>query len=223
MTTYGTDITAAAGTNQNKQKIKVQNNVEFNGTATIIKTCDWAERSTLLPTLNSAHPTLGASYILTDTDVEELPGGICKATLTYTCQYNSIPSTSYIEQTSQEKIKIQFHPDFNTWITSNPGVWDPVAEAFTNPGLVSGVSMYGVEDFVVGNTTVTMTEYFSSMPSSNHTNIGMLQVPESSYGTSANWLIIGSTRQQQGYYWVRETTFLYSAVPYNTNIYTTVT
>jgi hypothetical protein len=74
----------------------------------------------------------------------------------------------------------------------------------------------------VGTTTVTKTEYFDSMPSDNFSNIGKLQSPASAYGDATNWMVMSSTKQQQGYFWVRVTMYQYSAVAYNSQIYSTV-
>jgi hypothetical protein len=217
MQSYGADITAAVVTNQNKQTIKVTNNVEFNGTAVILITCDWNDRSTLVPTINSPHPTL-TGYWLTTVDAEEMPGSICKATLTYTAQYNSLPATTFIEESSSYRESITQHPSFSSWASQ----YNQELGMFPPGTIISGQNFGGVSDYIVGTTTVTMTEYFDSMPDSNHTLIGQLEVPNEAYGEATNWMITGSTRQQQGYFWIRVTVFQYSAIGWNTQIYTTV-
>ena len=214
---YGTDITENLVTNQNKIAVKVTNNVEFNGVAEIIVTCDWNDRGTLIPVINSVHPTL-TGYWLTAINAEELPGSICRATLTYTAQYQTLPATTYVEQTSTQQVDIRLHPNFSDWVS----YWDATNEEFPQGTIISGQNFGGVKDFIVGSTTITMTEYFESMPASNHGHIGKLQCPNEAYGTAANWLIVGSTRQQQGYFWIRETVFEFSAIGWNTQIYSTV-
>ena len=204
-------------TNQNKQTIKVTNNVEFNGTAVIIMTCDWADQSSLVPSINSPHPTL-TGYWLTTVDAEELPGSVCRATLTYTAQYNSLPATTYVEETSSYRENITQHPSFSTWASyysQDLGMFPPGT-------IISGQNFGGISDYIVGTTSVTKTEYFDSMPSDNFTNIGMLQSPASEYGEDANWMVMSSTKQQQGYFWIRVTIYQYSALAYNSQIYSTV-
>jgi hypothetical protein len=217
MHTYGTDLTAAVVTNKHKQTVRVSNNSEFNGTAVIEITCDWNEQGTLVPTINSPHPTL-TGYWLANIEAEELPGSICKATLTYTAQYQTLPATSYREETSSETVDIRLHPSFNSWAS----YWDDDLGTFPQGTVISGQPFGGVRDFYVGTTTVTKTEYFDSQPSDEFTNIGKLQTPNGAYGSASNWLVISSTKEMQGYYWIRVTQYLYSAVGWNTLIYQSV-
>jgi len=209
LTSYGTDITAAAVTNQNKQSIAVSNNYEFNGTAVVIQTVDYNDQS-LLPSINASHPTL-AGYILTTLETEQLPGGICRANLTYTNHFQSLPSTTYVEQASIQEAPIQEHPSFSTWVSA--GYWDSTNNVFTSTS-----PFYGVSSFRLASANVIKTEYFDSQPSSRFSNLTQLEMPDGSYpGTAVNWMIIASNRRQYNANWTRETNYEYGN--WNTGIY----
>jgi len=199
--------------NTESQELAVTNNTNFNGVYTVVLTCDWGSIGTYLPAPNSAYPS-NSNYLLTNSKVERLAGDLAKLNLTYTAQYDSLPTTTVVEQSSQERAPIEQHPNYATW-QADPTKWDSV-----NKVLIGNKA--GITDYIVGTTTVTKTEYFSSQPSSNRANIGKLQSPGSGYSESHGWLVIGTNRAQQGIFWVRVTTYLFSAVGFDTDIYSAV-
>jgi hypothetical protein len=214
MKSYGT-IT------EQKQPLKIEfssstangaSSVNTAGTITVTKTCDWASRASYTPALQSAYPT-DSLYLLISAAQEQLPAGLCKITLTYQATSTATPDTTYVEQSSQENVSIQEHPDFEDWAAD----WDEENQRFK-----SGTSKYGITSYVKGTTTVTKTAYSTSKPSSERDSIGKLESPGGSYGSSANWLLIGANRSKQGAFWIMQKTYLYSAVAYNSDIYSAV-
>lgn len=212
MDTYGT-IPDGGIINANKYEKIVSNNLNVNGSITQTITCDWSDIDSNTPALSSYY-TGSTTYILTSVTQEELPASLAKITLTYTAQYDSLPATTVVEQNSMERVAIQEHPSFSSWSSE----WDNTAGAF-----IPSSSKYGITDYVTGSTTATLTEYFESKPGNNGAHIGKLQYPGGDcIGDATNWLVIGSNRQQQGIFWVRVTTYQYSAKAWNSDIYSTV-
>lgn len=180
-----------------------------NGVITQTITCSWDDKDTHTPSLNSEHPE-NSNYTLQAATQERIPGDLCKITLTYATDFDELPDTTVVEQSSQEQVDIREHPNFGDWSAE----WDAEAEAF-----LPSSSKYGISSYIKGTTTVTVTEYFASKPASRRNDIGTLDSPSVDYGSAENWLIIASTRQQQGTFWTRQTTYLWSAKPWNADIY----
>jgi len=184
-------------------------NFSTSGSVTEEITCAWTDRATNTPALFAAWAT-DATYLLTEAIQEQLPLGLCKITLTYTAAATSVPATSYSEQTSQVEEPIQTHPSFSSWAAD----WDDTAQAF-----IPSSTKYGITSYVKGTTTVTKTEYYNSRPSKGFANVGKLQTPGGDYTESGQYLIIGCSRSQQAALWLLTTVYQYSAVAYNTDIY----
>lgn len=201
METYGT-LTEIV--NQN-----VYDRTEAGFTITITKTCAWADRDTYTPAIGTAHPTATA-YTLSTAKQEQQKGGLCQITLTYFAANDSLPAKTAVEQTSQIEVPIQEHPDFASWAAD----WDSENQRF-----LASSDKAGITSYIKGSTTVTVTEYFSSKPASPFEDVGTLDSPGADYGSADNWLVIGATRQKVGNYWTVERVHLYSAVPYNPDVY----
>ena len=209
MNSYG-NIPTGGITNSRKFSKSVSNNTNVSGAITVTITCDYAAKDTNTPSLNSVYAA-GSNYLLTNVEQERIAGDLARITLTYTAAYDSLPATTVVEQTAQMEVDIREHPHFNDWSDE----WDSVAGEFKPSS-----SKYGIKSYIAGCTTVIKTEYFSSIPSSGHDSVGKLASPATGYGSSDNWLVIGCTRQQQNNFWTKQTTYLYSAKAYDSDIYT---
>lgn len=207
MNEYGTLTVQKNG--QVEQSTISSNFQQIAGTITVVQTCDWADRYTYVPTLSSANPD-NAAYLLTNYTIEEITGNLAKINLIYTAQAETLPATTAVEQSSQVEVDIREHPSFSDWSAE----WDS-----TNQQFLPTSTKYGITSYIRGTTTVTITEYFWSKPSSNRGNIGKTQSPGGDFGDGTNWLVIGSTRQLQNNLWTRVTTYLYSATAWNADIY----
>jgi len=184
-------------------------NTNQGGGIIVTRTCDWDDRDSNTPSLLSAYAG-GSPYLLVNVDRRKLPNNLAQIVLTYNATVNAVPDSSYVEQSNQIEVDIREHPHFNDWADD----WDNEAEAF-----VPGSSKYGIKSYIKGSTTVTRTDYFNSKPASAKGDIGKLESPGTGYGSSANWLLVGANRAKQGNFWVMQKTYLYSAVAYNSDIY----
>ena len=214
---YGT-LTSVTNSNKITVTSQTQNGASSVNTGAIqvvTLTCQWADRATYVP--NPFTPlSSGSPFLLTNADLEELPGGLCKITLTYTASAQSLPATTYTEQSSQVEEPIQTHPDFADWADE----WDSTANG-GNGAFLPSSDKRGITSFIKGSITVTVTTYSDSKPSFSGSTVGTLASPGSDYGSADNWLIIGSNRSLQGYFWVTTTQYLYSPQAYNSDIYST--
>ncbi|MBE2181508.1 MAG: hypothetical protein IAE97_13665, partial [Chthoniobacterales bacterium] len=124
----------------------------------------------------------------------------------------SVPTTTYDESTSYVELDIRQHPD---WDSTFKDDWDSAKGEFKPES-----EYFGISSYIVGSTTVTKTEYFSTEPASRYSVVGKLEAPGGGYSGSNNWLIIGGNRRKigEGLY-SRETVYLYSAKGYNSDIY----
>lgn len=204
MQEYG-DILSSAQT----EKVVYEKTAAGNRkTVTLI--CDWDFRASNTPSLGSTSESLP----LISASQEQIPGNLCRITLIYETNNQdpeSLPSTTYDEQTSMVELPIQQHPSFGSWSSQ----WDDEKGEFK-----SDSSKYGITSYIVGSTTVTKTEYFGSQPSSRYSEVGSLEAPGGGYGDSSKWLIIGGGRRKLGDgLYCRETVYLYSAKAYDADIY----
>ena len=210
-TSYGT-LTSL--TNNTKITITSQtqngtSSVNTGGIEVVTIMCDWTERATYVPAPLSPLSS-GSPFLLTNAEIEQLPASLCRITLTYSASAQSLPSTTYSEQSSQVEEPIQTHPDFADWADE----WDS-----TNQQFLPSSSKYGITSYIKGSITVTVAVYSSSKPSFGGSNVGTLASPGSDYGSADNWLIIGSNRSLQGSWWVTTTQYLYSPQAYDSDIY----
>jgi len=115
-TSYGT-LTSL----QNNTKITITSQTQ-NGTSSVITggievvtiICDWTAKDTYVPAPLSPL-TSGSPFLLTNAEIEQLPASLCKITLTYSASAQSLPTTTYSEQSSQVEEPIQTHPSFSDW------------------------------------------------------------------------------------------------------------
>lgn len=198
------------------QKIQITSNLpngssSFNTGGTKVKTivCRWVDREDNTPAPQTPFED-GSPYLLTDATQEQMQGGFCRLTLTYTASYTALPDTTYSEQTSQLEVPIQEHPNFADWEDD----WDETEKAFK-----PGTDKYGITSYIKGSSTVTKVEYFSSRPSHRFDDVGTLDTPGGDYTGSNHYLIIGATRSKQGNFWTVTTTYQYSKVEFNSDIY----
>jgi len=211
MNTYGT-LTSV--TNNTKEVFSTTTN---NGTSnstlsavfTVTVTCDWEDRTSYTPALNSAYPS-DSAFIATTVERNQKSAGLCEIVTTYTSPATTLPDTTYAEQSSQVEVDIREHPNFSDWADD----WDDDNERF-----VLSSDKAGIKSYIKGTTTVTVTTYYNSKPSSDRNNIGKIQNPGSDYSGTNNWLLVGCNRSKQGPIWVMAKTYLYSAKAWNTDIY----
>jgi len=159
----------------------------------------WTDGTGDLPASGTAIGTMR----LASATKKRLDGNIGEITETYTEQGGGyvgagVPETTWSENSSQMEVDIKLHPNYDE-------AWEE--------------DKAGVDSYIVGTTTVTKSEYFTSKPSSDRSSLGTRRSPGGDYGSSANWLLIGSNRTKQGEYWVRSNTYLYSELPWDNDIY----
>lgn len=197
MNIYGTFTTVRTSL---KTELTINSQLVTSGVITESWQCATSDLATHVPAVNTTYPT-NANYILTNASVRNLTAALSEYTLTYATNFDSLPSTTVIEQSSREDIPIKDNPHYDdSWATSKAGV----------------------DHYIGGTTTVTVTEYFDSQPSSNRAHIGKIQSPGGGYSEENGWLVIGTNRQQQGIFWMRVTTYLFSAIGWDTDIYDAV-
>lgn len=190
--------------------------VQSIGTVTAELDCLYADIATYIPAQFSSCPISGFSnYQLINAVAEQRDLATAVIKLTWQ-SYTGVPSSQYTEQTGYTEEDIQNHPDFDTWDGSGWVVRD-------DNGLFAGFTdesgMAGITFFVIGTLTVIKKEYFTSKPSAGYSTIGQTSSPGSDYDGSGNWLILGATRGAEGFFWTMTTTYKYSAVEFNTNVY----
>lgn len=93
---------------------------------------------------------------------------------------------------------------------------------FENRVFRSGTPYVGLENYVVGTVSVTVTTYHRSAPSDPYAEIGTIQIPGHGYTDANKWLLIGTSRREEsnGEYWSLAKTYQYSALGWNTDVYT---
>lgn len=206
--------TLTSVTNQTKEVFATQttngsSSNTLSGTVTKTITCNWSERTTYTPALNSAYPD-DSTFTASAIERTQKTGGLCEIVITYTAPATSLPATAYIEQTSTMEVDIREHPNFSDWASD----WDSENNEF-----LPSSTKYGIKSYIKGTTTVTVRSFYTSKPSSDRGNIGTIQNPGGDYTGTNKWLLTGSNRSQQGPLWVKENTFLYSAKDWNEDIY----
>jgi len=184
-------------------------NSTLSGQVVVTITCNYADRASYTPALNSFYPD-DSTFIATSVERNRKPGGLCEIVTTYTAPATELPDTTYTEQSSQIEVDIREHPNFSDWADD----WDDDNERFKLSS-----SKAGIKSYIKGTTTVTVRSYYNSKPSSNRSDIGKIQNPGSDYSGSSNWLMIGSNRSKQGPIWVKENVYLYSAKAWDSDIY----
>jgi len=162
-----------------------------------------------VPALGTSYGSPYANALLTDATVEDLKTGLSKVTLTYTAQSNSTPPTTFAETSSQTEAPITENANFSTFAQ----YWD-----YGNNTWYS-YSPKKILNYIAGSSQITKTEYFTSMPSSDRDNIGTIQAPGGPYSGDNNFLLVGSNLRLQGFFWVKESIFLYSPAGWDTDFY----
>lgn len=211
MRTYGTFTSVQNGTKEvfTTTTANGTSNNQLGGQIVVTVMCAWSDRMTYTPALNSAYPD-DASFLATNIERNQKPGGLCEIVTTYTAAATSVPDTTYTEQSSQIEVDIREHPNFSDWSDD----WDDENERFKLSSDKAGIKSY-----IKGSTTVTVTSYYTSKPSTDRDNIGKRQTPGGDYGSADNWLLVGCNRSKQGTLWVMQKTYLYSAKPWSEDIY----
>ena len=195
---YGVNLGTVTG--KTKQTFVSTNSIVSNSSFTQTITCLWTDRLTNTPNINSLYPTNNHFY-LQQAEHVELDAGLCEITLTWATDFDVFPADTAVEQSSQQEVPIQEHPNFSDWSSD----WDA-----SNNQFLSTSTKYGISSYLKGTTTVTVTEYFYSQPNTKMADIGCTEMPMGTWpGSAQNWLIIASTRQQQNQNWTRQTTYLY--------------
>jgi len=179
-----------------------------------VKTVEKVHDSASVPTHTIG--TVVSGLRLSDFQNEPYGGGFTKQTVTYTGADSeslpAIPTTTYESQGTMVELDIRQHPDWDTKFKTH---WDDAKGEFKLTSEYRGITSY-----IVGSVTVTKTEYFSSQPTDRYSSIGTLEVPGGGYSGTNKWLIIGTARRKVGEgLYSRETTYLYSAKGFSTDLY----
>jgi hypothetical protein len=173
----------------------------------------WTDRATYTPAQFTACPDY-PNFLLTNATQEMRLLGMCHITLTYQASYSATPATQYTEQNGSMDIPIEEHPDFDDW--ADEELFDDNGQFI---GFIDTSDKYGVTSYIGPTSIVTKKEYFTSEPTDERGTIGQTQNPGRDYEGDTNWLIIGSSRALEGLFWTRTTTFRWSAVDWNADVY----
>jgi len=213
--TYGTIPTSRKNTRitYSSQLSNGTSSVNTAGTLEEDLECLWADIATNTPAPFSTHPVY-TSFILVSAEPQMRLLGMANIHFVYQCSYTGTPSTQYTEQNSSTQAPITEHPSFDDWAAD---------EIFDDNGQFIGFSQssdkFGIESYIVPASIVTKKEYFTSEPPDERGNIGKTQNPGRDYSGDDNWLVTGSTRALEGLFWTRTTTYEWSAVAWNSDIY----
>jgi len=118
--------------------------------------------------------------------------------------------TTYSESAAAAVVPITQHPDFET--LSGTHGYDPTI------GLLG--DRFGINIWYKPSVQVTKREFSTSNLTSRFEDIGTLETPGGGYGGANKWLVVGTTRSKAPDGNTRETTYLHSAEPWPTDIYT---
>lgn len=192
-----------------REELDSSNANVVNGAVIEVYKCKWAERGSYIILPNTAHPTF-SGYVSKKCTAERLPGGLCEIQVSYATNYKELPDTTYVEQSGIIQESIKNHPKFSEYASD----WDEATGDFK-----PGTPKYGITTFAVGTRSVTKTEYFTTKPSDRTSSIGKIENPGSDYSDAGHWLITESNRIQQDSFWIRQTSYLYSAILWDTDFY----
>jgi hypothetical protein len=179
----------------------------------------------------------GAGYILSNYTTETIPGNLAKITLTYSVLSAYSPDPTGNEQTSTKQVSITEWSKFTDASLGAGTGASPLNGAIfdINPdtGIVDANSPFlkwgpgspyiGNDTFEVASILYTYTEYSTSEFSSDSALVGTIQTPDAapSLGSGGNWLLIGSNRGKNGYFYSLANTYQSSVPGWNTTIYGT--
>jgi hypothetical protein len=192
--------------------------INTGGTVTIEFDCLWTDYASNVPAQFSVCPLSGfANFLLVNSQIEMRPLAMAHITLTFQASYSATPPTQYTEQNGTTEEDIQNHPSFGTWVSNGWVIFDEngVFQGFTQDSGKAGVTSY-----IVGTKTVIKKAFFSSKPSDASDTQGKTSSPGLDY--TGSWLVIGSVRGLEGIWWTQTTTYKFSAVTWDSDIYPAV-
>lgn len=213
-------MTGALPTAQQKQVVtftgtlpKGSVGASAGGKVVVEKVCQYADRAANTPALFSAFAD-DSNYKLTEVR-QERQNTLCKITLTYTYDVTadaistlSTPATTYVEQSSTIEAPITQHPKWKD------GTWNEEFNA-TKDGFLPSSDKHGIESYLVGTCTVTVTNYSITKPSSLRGSIGTIQDPGGDFTGESKWLLIGANRTKQGGFWAHSKTYLFRPIAWS--------
>lgn len=194
----------------------------------------WASWYSTAPKLGSKHPQY-PDATLRSRDVRQIdPGFLCDVTLNYRFdrpdepdpndpdfpQQNSgtLPPPRYAENAATFTVPIELHPAFANVSNADRGI---IEKYFANPTEalpeltgdaldLFNRKLRGVNSYIVGSVTESVTTYYWSKPASVSEVVGQ---------RSGNWLTISGSVQREGVYWSRTITRQFSDDGWDSTIY----
>ena len=217
-TNYGTLTTAPKNVKIRftSQSSNGTSSVNTGGTCVQEFDVEWNSAAAFIPAQFTPLPSPYENFFLIDSLQEMTPAGMAHIVLTYQASYYGTPPTQYTEQNGSMDVPITEHTDFDTWDSNGWVLYDDNGQFL---GFTQESGLYGVESFIAATSIVTVKAYFTSEPTDLRGNIGTTQNPGRDYEGDANWLIIGSSRALEGYFWSQVTTYRWSATAWNSLIY----
>ena len=134
-TAYGINLGTVNG--KTKETFVSTNSFVANGSFTQTITCLWTDRTTTAPAINSLYPA-NQHYYLQQIENVELDAGLCEITLTWVTDFDVLPPATAVEQSSQQEVPIQEHPNFSDWSSD----WDAANNQFISTSTKYGISSY---------------------------------------------------------------------------------
>ena len=184
-----------------------------------------------LPDIGQAPEEFPLCGFVSATARQITPGVLCEVQALFqqitSATGDSTPATTSAESGSTIRESITKHPKFadvdnhwQQWWNPNTKAFDPNYTAIPYTAAAMPDYLIGLTDFVVGSSTVSVTDYFDGEPSSIKSLLGTIGTPPGA-SESGYYLIISGSVNKSGKWWTRTLIYQYSSLLIPTQVYST--